>query len=223
MNRAVGWSLALCLCFFAEQATAQGLLGKSSVTVQYLGLHVGDEFDDFDVDLGNGGRLQANFPLGIPNDETPWTIGIDAFGIFSGVGFDFDPNTPGLEMSATFLGGDIGAIFYTRATENIRPFVQLGLNWTNANVEASAPGFSINDNVDSGANLILHGGVEIDVFPAMSVRGSFGRGTDGLGIGTIGFLGEVIVRPGDNWFCRFSSSVDDESNVLGAIGFGYAW
>lgn len=224
MNRAVGWSLAFCLCFFAEQANAQGLLGKSSVTAQYLSLHVGDEFDAFDTDMGNGGRLQANFPLSIPDEEAPWAIGVDAFGTFSGVGFDFrDPTLPGLEMSTTFLGGDIGAIFYSRATESIRPFVQLGLNWTNAKVEASAPGFSASDNLDSGANLILHGGVEVDLFPAVAVRGSFGRGTDGLGIGTTGFLGEIIVRPGENWFCRFSSSVDNESDVIGAIGLGYAW
>lgn len=224
MTRAIGWSLAFCLCLFAEQANAQGLLGKPSVSAQYLTLHLGDDFDGLDTSLGNGGRLHANFSLTVPNDDAAWAGGIDAFGTFSGIGLDVrDPSgPPELEMNATLLGGDIGLNFYSRATENIRPFMQLGVNWTHADYQATAPGFSFSDQ-DSEANLILTGGVEVDVFPALALRASFGRGTDGLGAGTTGFLGEAILRPGDNWFGRFSASVDNDKNVIGGFGLGYAW
>ena len=218
MNRTVAWSLAFCLCWCAEQASAQGLLGKPSLSSQYLSLWIGDELD---TKVGNGGRIQGNFPLMIPSDDSAWASGIDVTGSFSGIGLDLrDPSIPGFEMNMKLLGGDLGLNFFARATENIRPFVQLGMNWRQADVKATALGFSFR-HLDSDTNLILTGGVEVDVFPAMALRGSYGRGADGYG-GTA-FLGEVILRPGDHWFGRFSASVDSDKTVIGGFGAGCAW
>lgn len=217
MNRAVAWSLAFCLCWCAEQASAQGLLGKPYLSAQYLSLWTGDGFDE----LGNGGRIQGNFPLVIPSDDSAWASGIDVIGTFSGIGLDIrDPSIPDLKMNAQLLGGDLGMNFFARATENIRPFVQLGMNWRQADVKATALGFSFR-HLDSDTNLILTGGVEVDVFPAMALRGSYGLDADGYG-GTA-FLGEVILRPGDHWFGRFSASVDSDKTVIGGFGAGYTW
>lgn len=222
MNRVVAWSLAFCLCCCAEQVSAQGLLGKPYVSVQYLALNLGDDFDGLDTSLGNGGRIQGNFPVVVSDTEASWSSGVDVFGAFTGIGFEVsDPTGPSdLEMNATLLGGDIGLNFHARATENIRPFVQLGMNWTQSDLRATAPGFSASDK-NSDAYLILTGGVEVDVFSMLAVRASYGRGADGLG--TTGFLGELIARPGENWFGRFSVSVDKDSNVISGIGAGYAW
>lgn len=227
MNRTVAWSLAFCLCWCAEQASAQGLLGKPSLSSQYLSLWIGDELD---TKVGNGGRIQGNFPLMIPSDDSAWASRIDVTGSFSGIGLDLrDPSIPGFEMNMKLLGGDLGLNFFARATENIRPFVQLGMNWRQADLKATTPGFAFRQK-DSDTNLILTGGVEVDVFPvdvfpavfpAVALRGSYGRGADGYG-GTA-FLGEVILRPGDHWFGRFSASVDSDKTVIGGFGAGYAW
>ena len=221
MNRAVACGLALCLCWSAQEVSAQGLLGKPYVSAQYQTLHVGHDFDAFDTKMGNGGRVQGNFPLATSDAETAWGGGIDLFGAFSGIGFGLrDPSVPDLKINAALLGGDVGFSFYTRATENIRPFAQLGVNWSQTRVSASAPGFSVNEN-DSDNNLILTAGVEVDVVPSLALRASYGRGADGFG--STGFLGEAIVRPGDNWFGRFSVACDKDTNVIGGFGLGYAW
>lgn len=116
MNRAVAWSLAFCLCWCAEQASAQGLLGKPSLSSQYLSLWIGDELD---TKVGNGGRIQGNFPLMIPSDDSAWASGIDVTGSFSGIGLDLrDPSIPGFEMNMKLLGGDLGLNFFARHREH---------------------------------------------------------------------------------------------------------
>lgn len=221
MNRAVAWSLAFCLCCCAEQASAQGLLGKPNVSAQYLLLRAGDDLDDFDTKLGHGGRLQASVPLIQPDIEAAWGFGLDGFGAITGLGVEArSPFDPDLSLDVTLLGGDLGANFYTRATENVRPFVQLGINWSQISAKISGgPSFKETDT-----SLVLAAGVEVDVFPFAAVRGSYGRGTDGFGSGfDSAFLGEVILRPGDHWFGRFSASVANDKTVIGGFGAGFAW
>ncbi len=89
MNRTVAWSLAFCLCWCAEQASAQGLLGKPFVSAQYLRfqeVEVPDDSEGSDINVGTGGRLQVNVPLFVPDSEAAWGAGIDGFGTFSGFG-----------------------------------------------------------------------------------------------------------------------------------------
>ena len=50
--------------------------------------------------------------------------------------------------------------FYARASEKIRPFAQLGINWTQ--FEAQEEGVPIFK--EGNSNLILTAGLEIDVF-----------------------------------------------------------
>lgn len=218
MTRTIGWSLAFCLCLFSGQASAQGLLGKPNVSAQYLLFHAGDDFDGFDTDLGHGGRIQASIPLIVPDGEAAWGAGLDGFGTFSGFGLEVrNPAVPDMPADVNFLGGDLGAIFYTRATENIRPFAQLGANWTQSEAQVSGePSFK-----ETETNLILTAGLEVDVFPAMALRASYGRGADSFG--HTAFLGEAIIRPSDHWFGRFSASVGNDKTVIGGFGLGYAW
>lgn len=218
MSRVVAWGLALCLCLGTQESFAQGLLGKPYVSAQYLLFQAGDDFDGFDTDLGNGGRIQANVPLLATDEGAAWGAGMDGFGTFSGLGLEIrDPFAPDVPVDVSFLGGDLGANFYTRATENIRPFAQLGVNWTQSEAKVSGgPSFK-----ETETNLILTAGLEVDVFPAMAMRASYGRGADGFG--HTAFLGEVIVRPADHWFGRFSASVGNDKTVIGGFGLGYAW
>lgn len=219
MNRAVAWSLAFCLCCCAEQVSAQGLLGKPYVSAQYLLLRASDDFGD--SDLGNGGRVQANMPLLVPDSEASWGAGLDGFGTFSGLGFEIrNPSDPTESADINLFGGDLGVNFYTRATESIRPFVQLGINWSQFDAERS-DGATLKE---SDTSLLLSAGVEVDVFPFLAARASYGRGADGFG-GSFApaFLGELILRPGDHWFGRFSASVDNDKNVISGFGAGYAW
>lgn len=221
MSRLVAWSLAFCLCCFAEQASAQGLLGKPNVSAQYLLFRAGDIVDPLDSDLGHGGRVQGSIPLVLPDSEATWGFGLDGFGAFSGLGFDaHDPSDPSMSADFDVFGGDLGAIFYTRATENIRPFAMVGINWSSIEAQiAGGPTFKETDT-----SVIITGGVEVDVLPFAAVRASYGRGADGFGGGfASAFLGEVIVRPGDHWFGRFSASVDHDKTVIGGFGAGFAW
>lgn len=221
MSRAFVWCLGLCLFAVAQEANAQGLLGKPYVSGQYLLLRLGDDFDAYDTDLGNGGRLQGNIPLLIPDSEQAWGFGLDAFTTFSGLRFDGTLIAdPSISIDSDVLSGDVGLSFYARATENIRPFVQLGINWTKFDVQSSL-GLSVKES-DTG--LVLTAGVEVDVFPFAAVRASYGRGADGFGDGfDPAFLGEVIWRPGDHWFGRFSASIDNGKTVIGGFGAGFAW
>lgn len=226
MNR-VAWSLAFCLCWCAEQASAQGLLGKPSLSSQYLSLWIGDELD---TKVGNGGRIQGNFPLMIPSDDSAWASGIDVTGSFSGIGLDLrDPSIPGFEMNMKLLGGDLGLNFFARAHREHPAVCAIGNELAASGSEGHHSRICV-PTKDSDTNLILTGGVEVDVFPvdvfpavfpAVALRGSYGRGADGYG-GTA-FLGEVILRPGDHWFGRFSASVDSDKTVIGGFGAGYAW
>lgn len=215
MNRFVVWSLAFCLCLGAQESFAQGLLGNPNASAQYLLFRAGDDFDGVDTDLGHGGRIQLSIPLIVPADEAAWGSGIDLFGAFSGFGLELGEPLSGADLR--FLGGDVGAYFYARATENVRPFVQLGVNFNQS--ELQIPGDPTLD--DTETNLILAAGLEVDVFPAAALRASYGRGTDSFGHSA--FLGEVILRPGDHWFGRFGASVGNDKTVIGGFGVGYAW
>ncbi len=218
MNRVVACGLALCLCLGTQAAFAQGLLGKPSVTAQYLLFRAGDDFDGFDTDLGHGGRLQVSIPVIVPDSEAAWGAGLDGFGTFSGLGLEVrNPAFPDLPADVTFWGGDLGANFYTRVTEHIRPFAQLGINWTRSEAQISGgPRLQ-----ETETNLILAAGVEFDVFSSTAVRASYGRGGDGFG--HTAFLGELIVHPADHWFGRISASVGNDKTVIGGFGLGYAW
>lgn len=222
MNRIVTWSLAFCLCLFAEQVNAQGLLGKPNVSAQYLLLRVGDQFDGVNSDLGHGGRLQASVPLVAPDSEAAWGAGLDGFGTISGLGFEIrNPFDPSISADIDLWSGDVGLNYYMRATENVRPFLQFGINWNQAQAEYSN-GSSLKT---SDTSMILAAGLEVDVFPFAAVRASYGRDADGFGarFSSAAFLGEVILRPGDHWFGRISASVGNDKTVVGGFGAGYAW
>ena len=215
MNRVVILCLAFCLCLGTQEVFAQGLLGKPNVSAQYLLFRAGDDFDGFDTNLGNGGRLQASVPVLIPEAEAAWGAGIDVFGAFSGFGLGSDSPMP--DSNFRFLGGDLGASFYTQATDRIRPFAQLGINYTQS--ELRMPGFD--KFKESDTNLILTVGLEADVLPATAIRASYGRGADSFG--HTAFLGEIIVQPVDHWFGRFGASIGNDKTVIGGFGLGYAW
>lgn len=221
MSRVVALALTCCLCWSAEQAAAQGLLGKPNVSVQYLTFSPGKELDGLDTDLGNGGRLQGSIPLIAPEGESGWATGLDGFGTISGMAFSVrEPSLLGLSVDASIIAGDLGLNLFTRATEDIRPFAQLGINLAQTQYRATIGPFSFRDR-DNDTSLILAAGVEVDVFPNTALRASYGRGTDGFG-GTA-FLGELVFRPADNWFGRFSVNLDKDVNVIGGFGVGYAW
>lgn len=216
MNRVMACGLALCLCMTTQDLFAQGLLGKPNVSAQYLLFRAGDDFDGVETDTGNGGRIQFSVPLLGSDDEAAWAAGMDVFGAFSGFSVGLgDPFSPGTDLR--FLGGDVGATFYSKATENIRPFAQLGLN--HKQMELKRPGDPTLDETET--KLILTAGLEIDVLPWTALRASYGRGNDSFG--HTAFLGEVIVRPSDHWFGRFGASVGNDKTVITGIGLGFAW
>ncbi|TXT18526.1 MAG: hypothetical protein FD138_4440 [Planctomycetota bacterium] len=221
MSRVVAVALTCCLCWSATQADAQGLLGKPYVSSQYMTFKPGGDFDSLETSNRNGGRIQGSIPLIVSEGESGWSCGMDGFGTFSGASFKVrDPSFAALSVNASIIGGDLGLNLFTRATEDIRPFVQLGVNWAQTEVRGSFGPFTFSER-DTETSLIVAGGVEVDVFPNTALRASYGKGTDGLG-GT-GFLGELVFRPMDNWFGRFSVNVDKDENIIGGFGVGYAW
>lgn len=221
MCRAVAMSLAVCLCLATQETFAQGLLGKGHASGQYLAVRFdNDEFPGLD-DVHHGWRTQLNMPLVWAEREDQWSLGVDVFGTLSGLRVDGElSGAPPIDVDIDFLIGDAGFNIFTNATEHIRPFAQFGLNWTQIKGRAT-DGVTTLETRDAQTTALLGAGVEVDLWEFLAVRASVVF--DAESIDNTEFVGELFLRPGDQWFGRFTVQTDTDGDLLGGIGLGVAW
>ncbi len=235
MVRLITVASLLSLLFLGGECFAQGLLGKSHVSSQFLLYDTkpdaGFRFDNY----SNGWQTQINTPvIWIENEEPLSGVAADFFATLRGVKIDSQSQL-GDTNHANSIGGDFGFNVFFHATDRLRPFVTTGMIWnaneTDAFVAARPddPGTPENESKpemrltkqSAGATPFFGFGAEADLIDMVALRSSFvfHKGSSRES----GVVNELFIRPSKSWFARLSLVIDTSGNRIGGIGGGLCW
>lgn len=215
----------LAFCGISQNAVAQGLLGKGSLSGQYLLVKFSEnEIPNFDG-IDHGGRLLFSVPLTMNTSEESAAFGIDWF--VNGYGYILSDQVgfaSDMHWRLTNAGVETGATAFMNFAETFKPFVQLGVQVSRltSKITDSSGGVLLSDSVND-TSLIFGAGIEWTFLPSYAaLQSSVVFGSEMLG--NTEFRNDLIIRPGDShWFGRLSAIANTDSDVFVGFGGGFTW
>ncbi len=213
---------ALACSFASEELLAQGLLGRASISGQYLRT----DFSDHDIPnfkgTGDGARALFNYPIIPMETQQNSHFGADVF--LTGFGFLLSekvgkPNQQ-YDLRLENAGIETGVTFFGCLTENLKPFVQVGVQTSRTKLELFDGNFTIG-TTESNTGLIYGGGLEWTILPMVSWQTSVFAGSQLTGETEL--RNELILHTSEHLFFRLSLIANFESDFVGGFGGGFSW
>ncbi len=206
-----------------------GLLGKVFMQQRYIQLPI----DDPDIRLLDkslqGFDTFVNLP--VMTLDLPLPLNFDVFFGYANAGLKGSASSgPPLDITVMLNAKNesysVGTTIYPTQSERLRPFVQLGVQFSRADVDFAAitPFGTFADNiVDHQTDLLLNGGVEYDLLGYLGYRMTFHAETSDRFQNSI-VTNELILWPHEQIFVRagIANSLNDGRPGF-AIGGGLAF
>lgn len=222
---------ALLCSFVSEELLAQGLLGRASISGQYLRT----DFSDHDIvdfkGTGNGARAMFNYPI-IPREMQECShFGADFF--LTGFGFALSekvgkPNARN-DYRLENYGIETGVNLFGCLTDSLKPFVQIGVQTSRSKLDLFDGNFTIG-TTESDTGLIYGGGVEWCILPMVAWQTSVFAGSRFTGAfpgsdlkGKTELRNELILHTSEHLFFRLSLIANFDSDFIGGFGGGFSW
>lgn len=203
-----------------------GLLGKVFMQQRYLQLGIDDpDVRQIDKSLQGFDSL-INLPLMTLESEVP--LDFDLFFGYSNVGLKGSaPTGPPLDLLVTVNGKSesytLGTSIYFTQAERWRPFVQLGVEYSEADFDLaikSAVDTYAENFVDGNTELLFNAGFEYDLLDVLGYRMTIDCETTGRFRDSL-LLNDLILWPHEKIFIRGGLATSLEGGGLGfAIGGG---
>lgn len=223
----------LLSCLLAQTVMAQqaevlpfdnepGLLGRHFLEGQFILMRTPEELRSVDSSM-SGFSTTLNIPTPW-NEMLPVTIGQDLF--VSGMGLNYGGmggfGGAIIEVDAELRSVSGGINTYVYLTNDIRPFVQLGVTCDATSIELSGGGFAFNDT-DLESRILVNPGIELDLTDQVALRTTFDLDTD-EGLNDTMYRVELIAWPTEWLYVRGGIAGDVEGDTVGGlIGAGLAW
>jgi hypothetical protein len=202
-----------------------GLLGKTYIDLRYEQVWIDDPLlEQFD-DTVQGYVTSLNIPLIGAGGTTP--IGVDTFFGFRQSFLDGSVTIPPpigvtIGLDAQVQSVQAGFSIYGQRSEDVRPFIQLGLGYDNFVTKVSVGPIQLRDS-DDELRALVNLGVEFDITSYLAGRVRMDVETkDQFDDSTVGT--ELILWPADPFFVRSGVFVPLRGDAVGIqIGGGFAF
>ncbi len=199
-----------------------GLLGRHFLEGQFIMLRTPSEFRAIDSSM-TGFSTTLNVPTPW-NDFLPATIGQDLFASALGLNFGGYGSFGGaiIDVGAELRSASAGINTYLYLTNDIRPFVQLGVTYEASTISLGGGGFAF-DATDLDSRMLVNPGIELDLTDQLALRTTFDLDTKGSIDDTL-YRVELIAWPTPWFYVRGGILGDVEGDTVGGIiGGGIAW
>jgi len=195
-----------------------GLLGRSYGDLQFLRLDVSSDVPGVDFDL-KGFQTSFNIPARW-NSSLPEFMGQDIFVTTTWLSTTLEDSGVLTDVDARQFTTGINTYFYL--TEDVRPFLQLGVGTEFARLRISALEGSL-DLGDLNSRLVANPGLEIDLMDDLAWRSVILTATEDRFDESL-YQSELIYWVSDKIYLRGGAVGDIQNDAFGWIfGAGWAW
>jgi hypothetical protein len=218
-------SVSPILQFVAEDSSKTGtqhagLLGKNYLDAQYMFAMPPSDFED-EMDPLHGFRTSLNVASPWASDSSS-PLAQDLFASFRLYQTRaFDPAGPAeLDLQAHDIS--LGTTLFAQVFQSARPFVQLGLQFTQTDMEIFLPGVFHFEETDRDTNLLMVAGCEFDLAQSTALRIAAELAFDPFNDTTLS--AELIHWLNEHCFIRCGGMVTANAEMPGLLaGGGFAF
>ena len=195
-----------------------GLLGRSYGDLQFLRLDVSSDVPGVDFDA-KGFQTSFNIPARW-NSSLPEFMGQDVFLTTTWLSTTVEDSGVLADVDARQFTTGVNTYFYL--TEDVRPFLQLGVGTEFARIRVNALGGSL-DLGDLNSRLVANPGLEIDLMDDLAWRSVILTATEDRFDESL-YQSELIYWVSDKIYLRGGAVGDIQNDAFGWIfGAGWAW
>ena len=195
-----------------------GLLGRSYGDISFLRLDVSSDVPGVDFDA-KGFQTSFNIPARW-NSRLPDFMGQDVFITTTWLASTVEDSGVLADVDARQFSTGINTYFYL--TEDVRPFLQLGVGTEFARIRVNALGGSI-DLGDLNSRLVANPGLEVDLMDDLAWRSIILTATEDRFDESL-YQSELIYWVSDSIYLRGGAVGDIQNDAFGWIfGAGWAW